>query len=237
MYIPKHLEVTDLSQQIALIEKHPLGILFNYVAPNDSLLGYFKGSDNKIDSEMCATHVPFFFVKDDEGNQSLIAHLAGNNQQIEMLKQNPNCMVVFQSADSYVSPAWYPLKEKTHKFVPTWDFACVHVYGKAIIHQEEEWLLNMLNSITNQEENKRPEEGRPKRWKVDETDEKYLKQKLNDIVGLEIKITNIQSKFKLHQEQPPINVNGVIDGYAKELGNETGQELTELMKEHYPRQL
>ncbi|CAH03046.1 uncharacterized protein KLLA0_A10461g [Kluyveromyces lactis] len=261
MYIPSHLEVTDLDKQVSVIKQYPLGVLFNYNSAKTGLLDYFKsgkppsGTD-RVDSVMCATHVPFHYVEDPEGKTKgkLIAHLAGQNQHIAMLEENANCLVVFQSVDSYVSPEWYPLKKKTHKFVPTWDFACVHVYGRAkIIHDDEEWLLGMLNSITDQEEKKRPdtttvsekdedhsgEKGEVPihRWKVEEAEKRYLSQAMKNIVGLEIEIDHVQSKFKFHQDQPPVNVNGVLDGYAKELDPKKAQELEKFTRQQYPREL
>ncbi|CAD6633174.1 XXYS1_4_G0006860.mRNA.1.CDS.1 [Saccharomyces cerevisiae] len=84
---------------------------------------------------MCASHIPFVFVEFDNGEHKLIAHLARKNKQVEMLERVQKCLVVFQRVDSYISPAWYPVKKKTHKFVPTWDFAAVYVYVLPIFNQ------------------------------------------------------------------------------------------------------
>ncbi|CDO91978.1 unnamed protein product [Kluyveromyces dobzhanskii CBS 2104] len=261
MYIPSHLNVTDLDQQVKLIEQYPLGVLFNYNSGKAGLLDYFKSgkppTESRVDSEMCATHLPFHYVPDAAtgGKGKLIAHLAKTNQHAQMLEENPNCLVVFQSVDSYVSPDWYPLKKKTEKFVPTWDFACVHAYGKAkIIRNDEQWLLQTLNSITDQEEGKRPlamvaddvdgkedsvsrDEDSPRRWEVSQTNKDHLDRLLKNIVGIEIEINSIQSKFKFQQEMPPVNVNGVIGGYARELDPAKAEKLADLTREQYPRQL
>lgn len=234
------MEVNDFAKQAEIINEYPLGILFNYAAPHGGLMSYLSGEqgEKKADGEMCATHVPFLLVEGQDGKHKLIAHLAGENQHIEMLKKSPNCMVVFQSANSYVTPAWYPQKKQTHKFVPTWDFACVHVYGKAKIIQDEEWLLQMLNSLTDQQEAKRPEGDEfEKKWKVEETDEKYLGGLMKRIVGLEIEITDIQSKFKLHQGAAPVNVNGVLKGYESEKKDDNAKTMCKLTRESYPRDL
>lgn len=237
MYIPKFYEENDFKSQVDLIKSNPLGVLFNYVAPG-GVMSYITGSNNNsVDSEMCASHIPFVLIEDGNGGYKLIAHLAAENQHVEMLTKNPSCMIVFQGPNSYVSPAWYPLKQKTHKFVPTWDFAVVHVYGKAKVIKDKDWLLDMLNKITNQEENKRPDNCEPEKWEVSETDQKYLDTLLNRIVGLEVEITNMQAKFKLHQDSPPVNVRGVLDGYKKECDEESGRKMTELVLKHYPREL
>ncbi|KAG0681383.1 hypothetical protein C6P41_004414 [Kluyveromyces marxianus] len=240
MYIPSHLEVTELDQQVELIREYPLGTMFSYNGGKSRLLDYFKSGkeDDAIDSEMCATHVPFCYVagSTETGPGKLIAHLARRNQHVELLEQSPNCLVVFQSVDSYVSPEYYPLKKKTHKFVPTWDFGCVHVYGRArIIRDDPAWLLEMLNAITDQEEEKRPDEAN--RWKVSEAEPSYLERMMKEVVGIEIEISSVQCKMKFQQDQPPVNVNGVLDGYSKELDAAKAQELSKFTRKHYPRDL
>ncbi|KAM3165235.1 Protease synthase and sporulation protein [Lachancea thermotolerans] len=240
MYIPKLTSVDDFDKQARTIKDHPLGILFSYSAPKIALTDFLLGDkiDKPVDSEMCATHVPFFLQKSQDGSCRLVAHLAGKNQQIKLLKENPSCMVVFQGPNSYVTPAWYPEKEETHKFVPTWDYSCVHVYGKAKIIEEKEWLLKMLNSLTDQEENKRPDGDEfESKWKVEQTNQKYLDSLIKGIVGLEIEVSHIQSKLKVHQNQNPKNVNGVLRGYEMEMGDDTAKQMCKLVRENYPREL
>ncbi|AJS42119.1 ALS_1a_G0033580.mRNA.1.CDS.1 [Saccharomyces cerevisiae] len=158
MYIPKHFESMELSRY-KLSKKPPLGTLFSSKASRQGFFGW-RTSSNKDDPDfgMCASHIPFVFVEFDNGEYKLIAHLARKNKQVEMLERVQKCLVVFQSVDSYISPAWFPMKKKTHKFVPTWDFAAVHVYGTPrIIRDDKDWLINMLSTLTDQEEEKRPE--------------------------------------------------------------------------------
>lgn len=234
------MEVTDLDKQVQVIKSHPLGILFNYAPPTGGIMKYLTGGTkpeiDSVDGEMCATHLPFVFVQSEDGNNKLIAHVAAKNQHIEMLEKNPNCMVVFQSFDSYITPDWYPLKKKTHKFVPTWDFAAVHVYGKATIIRDKEWLLEQLNKLTDEQEAKRTDvKENEERWKVSDAPEKYIEKRIDEIVGLEISIEHIQAKFKVEQDTSEINVKGVIDGY-KQLGNNgVTEEMIQMTKENYPK--
>ncbi|SCU77282.1 LAME_0A00474g1_1 [Lachancea meyersii CBS 8951] len=239
MYIPKLMEVNDFSKQADIIRSNPLGIIFSYAMPQNGFMGFIKGNETSaVDSEMCATHVPFVLVKEKNGKTKLVAHLAAKNQHIQMLEKYSKCMVVFQSVDSYVSPSWYPLKKKTHKYVPTWDFATVHVYGAAKIIRDKTWLLNMLGQLTDQEENKRPDGDEfEEKWKVSDAPEKYVDTLLNGIVGLEIDVTDIQSKFKLHQNEAAVNVKGVLEGYEKEIGGCKTQELAKLTKENHPHSI
>ncbi|QHS74523.1 uncharacterized protein SPAR_K01400 [Saccharomyces paradoxus] len=240
MYIPKHFESTELSKQVEIIKKNPLGTLFSSEAGR---LGFFRwnypSNEDDPDFDMCASHIPFVFGEFDSGEYKLIAHLARKNQQVEMLERVQKCLVVFQSVDSYISPAWYPMKKKTHKFVPTWDFAAVHVYGKPkIIRDDKDWLINMLSTLTDQEEEKRPEgEIYEEKWSVSDAPDSYIDAMLKNIVGLEIDITHIQSKFKFDQNKSQVNVEGVVENLLKEVGGEKGQEMAHLVKDNYPGSL
>ncbi|KAH3898974.1 uncharacterized protein SCODWIG_02028 [Saccharomycodes ludwigii] len=231
MYIPKSMEITDEQTQINFIKSYPFGVLFSYEAPS-------MFNRKLDDQEMCATHLPFLFMEDKDGQHKLIAHIAAKNYHGEMLKKNKKCMVVFQGPNSYVSPAWYPEKKVTHKFVPTWDYTAVHVYGEAKIITDREKLLEIVAMISDQQESKRPEGDKyePK-WSISDAPEEYIKALLKNIVGLEIDISKIQAKFKLHQINSPMNVNGLIKGYEEELSNDLGKTMASLTKEYYPKPL
>lgn len=211
MYIPKHFESMELSRYKSP-KKPPLGTLFSSKASRQGFFGW-RTSSNKDDPDfgMCASHIPFVFVEFDNGEHKLIAHLARKNKQVEMLERVQKCLVVFQSVDSYISPAWYPMKKRTHKFVPTWDFAAVHVYGTPrIIRDDKDWLINMLSTLTDQEEEKRPEgEMYEEKWSVSDAPDSYINAMLQNIVRLKISITHIQSKFKFDQNKSQINVEGI----------------------------
>ncbi|SMN22424.1 similar to Zygosaccharomyces rouxii ZYRO0E00462g hypothetical protein [Maudiozyma saulgeensis] len=241
MYIPKSMEVTSTSKLVQLIKEYPLGSLFNYNPPTSALLSYFSGgnppSDDSIDNEMCCSHIPFFIEECDNGSYTLIAHMAKNNQHVEMLKKNPRCLIVFQGPDSYITPSWYPLKSKTHKFVPTWDYATVHVYGEATIISDKSWLVDMITKLTNQQEERRSEgETIAEKWKVSDAPTKYIDKRLDEVVGIKININHFQGKFKLQQDMSKENVKGVLEGYENEMNGEKYEQLAKLTKEQYPEQ-
>lgn len=242
MYIPPHFEVKDFVRQVEIIKKYPLGILFTSTgSARSGLLGFLKDDvTSQPDSDMCASHIPFFFMESPEdGRHKLIAHLAIKNQQVEHLEKISKVLVVFQSYDSYISPSWYPLKKKTHKFVPTWNYAAVHVYGiPKIVRADKKWLLNQLNKMTDQEEYKRPEgQGIEEKWKVSDAPEAFVDAKMSGIVGLEIEITDVQSKFKLDQNAVSVNIEGVIKNLEHEVGGKEGEELAKMTKDSYSEKL
>lgn len=235
MYIPKQYEVTDREKQIAVIKENPLGILFTAVQPNGGLLSYIVGGSSKtVDPELCATHVPFVFVEGADQRNRLVAHIASKNEQVAHLETANNVLVIFQGPHSYVSPSWYPTKKKTHKLVPTWAYATVHVYGSPKIIRDKKWLLEQVTKLSDQEEGKRPQgEEYEKKWKVTDAPERVIDAKLNGVVGLEIEISSIQCKFKFDQEMCEEDIQGVIHGFEHEVGGEHGSKLASFTRDCY----
>ena len=48
--------------------------------------------------------------------------------------------MIFQGAQGYITPNWYPSKAEDGKVVPTWNFAVVHAYGRTQVMDDKEWL-------------------------------------------------------------------------------------------------
>ncbi|HME77464.1 MAG TPA: FMN-binding negative transcriptional regulator, partial [Mycobacterium sp.] len=58
----------------------------------------------------------------------------------------------------------------------------------------------------------RHEAGRPQSWSVDDAPPQFIEGLLRAIVGVELLITRIEAKFKLSQNQPAADVDGMISG-------------------------
>ncbi|SCU79408.1 LAMI_0A08702g1_1 [Lachancea mirantina] len=242
MYIPSSFNVEDESEQIKLIRENPLGIIFNCgkgSSGNSSFWNPLKGTRASPSfSDLHATHVPFVFEENESGKHKIKTHLAAKNHHVEILEESPQCLVVFQGPHSYISPSWYPLKKKTHKFVPTWNYSAVHVYGTAHVVKNKEALLEFLEQVTDQEEGKRPEgEAYEEKWKLSDAPAAYIDAKLKSIVLLEIEIDHMEGNFKYSQGDPKQNVEGIIENLETEVSGENGRKVASLIREHYPQQL
>ena len=196
MYIPAKYLVEEWAPQEELILENPLATIVTHTE-EDGLI---------------ANHIPMILRVDAAtGRKYICAHIARVNHQVPSLSDNPDVLVIFKSPDSYITPTYYPTKQETHKVVPTWDFAAVHIKGKSRIVDEPSWVLEQLNDLTDQQErNSNPA------WRVDETPSNYLGLLQKAIYGLEIEIVETRCKFKFEQQMKRQDIDGVIDGLERD---------------------
>lgn len=193
MYQPPHFIETDETVLRALIEAHPLGLLISA-----------SGED------VLANPVPFLVsVKD--GITTLRAHLSKANPQWRHIRDGASVLVVFQGADSYITPSWYQSKAEHGKVVPTWNYAMVQARGTATVHEGPEWLGPQVNELTD-----RHEADRPAPWKVDDAPEAFVAAQLRGIVGIEIVVSQLTGKWKVSQNRPEADRRGVHAGLASQ---------------------
>lgn len=196
MYIPKKYEEQSWEKLRQIILDNPLATIVT-TDPN---------------GKMMANHFPFYLHEDPEtGNKYLHAHFAKKNPQVPFLENNDEVLVIFQSPSSYISPSYYPEKKRNEKFVPTWDFASVHITGKLKVIDDPEFVRRQLVSFTDQ-----MEQERDSKWKVSDAPEPYLRVLQKAIFGLEILIESVESKFKFEQKMSDENVTGVISGLTQD---------------------
>ena len=137
MYVPPHFAETDPEVLRALIRAHPLG---TWVVPADGTL--------------VVNHIPFLVRGD-----MLVGHVARANDVWKKLGEES--VVVFQGAESYISPSWYATKQEHGKVVPTWNYAVVHAHGVPRAIEDRDWLYALVTALTDSQES-----NRPKPWRV-----------------------------------------------------------------------
>ena len=139
----------------------------------------------------------------------LVAHLAKANPHWKDLVELKECLVVFQGAENYVTPDWYPSKQTTHKVVPTWNYEMVQVKGIPTVIESSDWLRNQVGDVTDSMEQKRKNP-----WRVTDAPTDFIESQLKAIVGLEIEITEIKGKWKMSQNRTPEDARGVVKGLS-----------------------
>jgi transcriptional regulator len=166
MYIPSHFRESDERVLAEFIDAYSFGTLVTVEG-----------------ARPFASHLPFLH---DRENRTLHAHVARGNPQWQHIAANADVLVMFQGPHGYVSPTWY-----AKPGVPTWNYAAVHVYGRARVLDDAAATGRHVEKLA-----ARFERGSAAPW-VPEYDSRMLL----GIVGIEIAIGEIQGKFKLSQNR------------------------------------
>ena len=152
------------------------------------------------DQRLTSSHLPFLIADD---RKRLLCHLARQNSQWQQL-EGQQVLITFQGPHDYISPSWY-----RNAGVPTWNYQAVHVYGNCRVFDAADKLAAVVEALS-----ARHESSFETPWKP-----QYRDAMLKAIIGVEIEIDEIQCKYKLSQNRPVEDQQGVIDK-LDELGSE-----------------
>jgi transcriptional regulator len=165
-----------------------------------------------------ATMLPFLH---DPEQGTLLGHFARNNDHWKRA-DGRHGLVIVRGPDSYISPTWYPSKAEHGRVVPTWNYVTAHVHGPVTVHDDVDWVESLVRRLTDVHETDRPAP-----WRVDDAPEKFLRGMLRAIVGVEVRIERIDAKFKLSQNRPAADIDGVVAG-LRSVGDAAGAEAVAL---------
>ena len=210
MYQPPHFKAEDQETILGLIHARPLGLLISTGAGG-----------------LLANPVPFVAVRHD-GAVDLRCHLARPNPQWQALEQGAEALVVFQGEGAYITPSWYETKRETGKVVPTWNYMIVQARGSVTVHHDAQWLRAQIDIMTNQQESRRADP-----WAVADAPENFTAAQMRGIVGINMRVTDWQGKFKMSQNRNANDRAGVIGGLAGE--DKNAQAVAEWMSKNEAR--
>jgi len=209
MYLPELFRVEDVAQTHALMRARPFAALVS-AGP----------------SGLFASHLPT--VLKDEGRYGVIeCHLARANPHCRDLAGG-EALMIFQGAEGYITPNWYPSKAEGGKVVPTWNFAAVHAYGRPEVVNDADWLRRHVTELTAQQERDQP---RP--WAPSDAPASFIDTMLRGIVGFRFAITRLEGKWKMSQNRTPQDREGVVKGLTlRDRGDD--REIAELIARQRP---
>jgi transcriptional regulator len=190
MYIRQDHRLDDQEAKFALIEEHALGAWV------------IQGEDGLV-----ANHIPFLLDRARGPHGTLVGHVARANPVWKSLAAATPSLVMFQGPHSYITPNWYPGKAEHGKVVPTWDYAVVHAHGVARAIEDRDWLMDMLDRLTNAQE-----ASQPAPWRVSDAPADYIDKLLRAIVGIEIPIERFDGKLKASQDEAVRDRIGTVEG-------------------------
>jgi len=151
----------------------------------------------------------------DRGSNSLIGHLARANPQWRDVVEGVDALAIFPGPDAYISPSFYPTKQETGKVVPTWNYEVVHASGQLVVHDDAQWVTDLVTRLT-----ERHESTRSVPWSVDDTPDGFIASMAKAIVGVEIRNVRLEGKRKLSQNRNAVDVDGTIAGLETGTANE-----------------
>lgn len=207
MYVSKHHQFNDCEAVSALMQSHPLGAWVCH--SRDGLV---------------ANHVPFFLDRTRGPHGVLMGHVARANPVWRLLSAGTPSVVMFQGAESYITPSWYPTKGEHGKVVPTWNYVVAHAHGTARAMQEPDWMLDMLNRLTDSQESRQASP-----WRVSDAPSGYIEKLVRGIVGIEIPIDRLEGKFKASQDEATPDRHGTVKGLQSNISDRS-RAMAELVR-------
>jgi len=185
MYIPPFNRVEDGEKIDALIERYGFATI---VAQKDGAL--------------LASHLPVLLDKSRDGRRVLRSHMARANRQWQVFTPDTEVLCIFTGPHAYISPSWYQMQHT----VPTWNYAAVHLYGKATIVDDSSALRQIVIDTTVKYESTMAQP-----WQVP-LSETEINSMLKAVVGFSINVTRVEAKFKLGQNRSKEDQQGMLRG-------------------------
>lgn len=190
MYVPAHFDEPRIELLHRLIRERPLGTLVTLAGDG-----------------LNANHIPFEIDIEPAPFGTLRGHVARANPVWRNFSSAVEALVIFHGAQTYISPSWYPTKQATGEVVPTYNYLVTHGYGQMKIIHEREWLRALVTRLTN-----RFEAERAVPWHVTDAPPAFIDKQLGAIVGIEIALTKLIGKWKVSQNRPATDRDGVVKG-------------------------
>ena len=204
MYKPAHFNAKEQSQLVDLIKSYP----FVTMVSKDG-----AGS-------LSISHIPIVSEIENSEIKSIKGHFSLKNPHVEHLQSDNKVTLIFNGAHSYITPNWY----NSGRDVPTWNYCVVHIHGKLEFNNSFESICKNLRDLT-----KAFEHGAGV-WKFElPTDLKDPKHLTAAIVAFTVIPEKIEAKFKLSQNRPLTDRNGVIEGLETRQ-DDMSREIQKLMK-------
>jgi transcriptional regulator len=189
LYLPAHFNETRTDVLHALMRANPLTTLVTL-----------------SDSGLLANHIPVQTLDEPAPLGTIRGHIARANPLWHEYRSGSQALAIFQGPQVYISPSFYPSKAKSGEVVPTWDYAVVHASGTLRFIEDVEWLRSFVSGLTQTHESRRPLP-----WKIDDAPPAYIDKMLKLIVGFEFSIASLAGKWKVSQNRPEADRQGVID--------------------------
>ncbi len=210
-YVPGHFAIDDVSVMRALMRSIGICTLIT------------------LGDELDASLVPLVLGPTDEGGFGILrGHLAKANRQLARRRDNVRALAIFQGAAHYITPSWYETKRSTGKVVPTYDYVVVQARGHLRTIGDRARVRDHLEALTAQDE-----ASVGSGWRMSDAPDDYVESMLDGIFAFELSIDELVGKWKLSQNRPADDIDGVVSGLAG-VGPPRARAVAELVARFRP---
>ena len=173
-----------------------------------------------------ASAVPFYLHHAEDSTPTALFHVARGNPLIQAADGVTPWVLAVIGPDAYVTPDWYVSADQ----VPTWLYQAVHLTGPVRTLSEAE-LVVQIDTLSAKFENRML----PKKpWTSAKMTTARLEALKKGIVGLAMRIEDVEGSFKLNQQKSEADYAAVADGLA-ERPDHGSQTIAQLMREARPQ--
>lgn len=185
MYLPKRFQETDRGRIERFMQQNSFAVLVSVEGGTP-----------------VATHLPLELETGAADEKYLRGHLARANSQWRTLQPEAEALAIFTGPHAYISPRWY------HQLnVPTWNYIAVHAYGRLRVIEAGEELYALLKRQVDKYESGHAAE-RP--YRLEHLPPDFVAREMRGVVGVEMRITRLEAKFKLSQNREQQDYDSVI---------------------------
>ena len=193
MYLPPAFREERVNVLHAFMRENPLATLVTVSADG-----------------IVANHIPLLIDPDPLPYGTLFGHVARANPVWREFSAEKPSLAIFSGPEHYISPSWYPSKQEHGRVVPTWNYVAVHAYGRLQIHEDPDWLRNLVTRLTVTHEARFEQP-----WQVSDAPADYVDGLLKAIVGIELRIERIEGKWKMGQNRSEAARRGALAGWMR----------------------
>jgi transcriptional regulator len=206
MFVRPCWKPTSRKETLDLVEQNPWALLVS------------NGKDGPL-----ATNLPLLIETagtSESDTMVLVGHIARANEHSQRLKNSgAPVLAIFEGPWSYVTASWYPNRDMPS----TYYYTAVHCYGE-IEWQDESALDRSLEVLTQQTESHYPNG-----WRTDEVPRSEITRRFAGIIGFRLRVTRMEAKFKLGQDEPIRDALAVAEVLETRKGFQD-RELAELIR-------
>jgi len=165
---------------------------------DDHPFAFVSGCD--AENKPVATQVPVF-IEQENGRQILRGHIMKNTAHHKAFQSNPNVLVVFSGAHTYVSATWY----SNPHLASTWNYMSVHAKGK-IRFLDEQALADVLQKTSMHFEKNNTQSSTV----FENLPDEFKQRVMGAIVAFEIEVSELNNVFKLSQDRDKKSFENII---------------------------